>query len=153
MQQKSNLTTRGLFILITPVTAGKDIRIFSLCHYFATKSVGTIRIHPQTGKTNEQLAGKGWELIGRPLRPAIINEDVPALHVAELAQPWRNAVEGKEAEFGLILHCKTLQTNLTGFVRWRIQFNPGIAALSLDHPIRPRQHTRWDRRSASLSLS
>ena len=32
-------------------------------------------------------------------------------------------VEGERANFAVGLNCTTQRTNLTGFVRWRIQFN------------------------------
>jgi hypothetical protein len=41
----------------------------------------------------------------------------------------------------------------TGFVRWRIQFNPSIAAWLLDHFIRSRQHIRRNREADLLRSS
>ena len=59
-------------------------------------------------------------------------------------------VEEKKAKFDVGLNCTTLQSNLTGLSRWRIQFNPGIAAWSLDHSVRSRQHIRRNRESDLL---
>jgi hypothetical protein len=33
---------------------------------------------------------------------------------------------------------------MQGLNRWRIQFNPSVAAWLLDHFIRPHQHIRWN---------
>jgi hypothetical protein len=47
----------------------------------------------------------------------------------------------------------TPRPNLAGFIRSRIQFNPGIAVFclpSFDHLIRPQQHVRRDRQADLL---
>ena len=50
----------------------------------------------------------------------------------------------------LILNREPQQIDVTGLVRWRIQFNPGIAAWLPDHPIRSYQHIRRNRQTDLL---